>query len=55
MELARTSLAFPAPLWKKARIKATQEDTSATAVIQELLERWVKGEIKLETQEAKAA
>ena len=34
-------------LWKKARIKAIQEDLTMPRVMRGLIEAWVKGEIQL--------
>ena len=34
-------------LWKKARIKAIQEDLTMPKVMRGLIEAWVKGEVQL--------
>jgi len=34
-------------LWKKARIKAIQEDLTMPMVMRELIKSWVKGEVQL--------
>ena len=48
----RTTLSIPAELRRRARIKALEElNSSLSAVIRELLERWLNGEIRLGQEE----
>lgn len=55
MEPAKTSFIFPGILWRKVRTKAAQEGITVVGVLTELLERWVKGDIKLHEKEKVAA
>ena len=40
-------------VWRKARIKAINAGVSMTRVIQELIEMWASGEVKIDTDEIK--
>jgi hypothetical protein len=50
-ESKRTTLYIPASLRRAARVKAIRLDTSLSAVIRELLERWLAGELKIRQEE----
>lgn len=39
---------LPASLRRRVRVKAAREGVSLTSVAEQLFERWVKGQIKLE-------
>jgi hypothetical protein len=41
-DLVRVSMLFPRSLWKRIRLKAVNEDTTATKLIVKLLEEYIK-------------
>ena len=45
---SKTSLTLDKELWKKFKIKCVQEEKSNTEVIEELIDQWEKGKIRLE-------
>lgn len=45
--LERTTLSIPRELRHQAKIKAVKLDVSLSAVVRELLARWVAGEIRI--------
>jgi transcriptional regulator len=55
MGKAPTTLNLDANIKEKVVAKVFKDGTSMTAVINELLERWVKGDIKLEDKLKQAA
>lgn len=55
MEKDITNVRLPVNLKHKVKVKAVTDRTTVTDVITELLERWVKGDIKLLEKEKLAA
>ncbi len=51
-QLTRTSITLPKDLKRKARIKATLQDTNLSEVIRELLTNWTEGKDQEQSQEA---
>jgi hypothetical protein len=47
----RTTFSIPADLRRRARIKAITLESNLSAVVRDLLERWVAGEIKTRQEE----
>jgi len=45
--MLKRSFEIAKDLWKRAQIKAIQEDMSVSEAIRRLLEKWINGEIKL--------
>jgi hypothetical protein len=41
-DLVRVSMLFPRSLWKRLRVKAVNEDTTATKLIVNLVEEYIK-------------
>jgi metal-responsive CopG/Arc/MetJ family transcriptional regulator len=50
-QLTRTSITLPKDLKRKARVKATLEDTNLSEVIRELLTTWIEGKDLEQLQE----
>jgi hypothetical protein len=44
-DLVRVSMLFPRSLWKRLRMKAVNEDTTATKLIVNLVEEYIKKRI----------
>jgi hypothetical protein len=53
-QLTRTSITLPKDLKRKARVKATLEDTNLSEVIRGLLTQWTKGGEQEKAQKAEA-
>jgi metal-responsive CopG/Arc/MetJ family transcriptional regulator len=53
-QLTRTSITLPKDLKRKARVKATLEDTNLSEVIRGLLTQWIKGEEQEQSQKTEA-
>ena len=51
-QLTRTSITLPKDLKRKARVKATLQDTNLSEVIRGLLAQWTEGEKQEESQKA---
>jgi hypothetical protein len=47
----RTTLTIPLELKRRARIKAVKLDVSLSAVVRELLELWLTGDIRISQEE----
>jgi len=45
----RTTVTFPETLVRKAKLKATAEGVSLSEVLRKLLDRWIRGEIEMES------
>lgn len=45
----RTTVTFPEALVRKAKLKATAEGVSLSEVLRKLLDRWIRGEIRMES------
>lgn len=41
-DLVRVSMLFPRSLWKRIRLKAVNEDTTATKLVVKLVEEYIK-------------
>jgi hypothetical protein len=46
----RTTLNLPEGLFRKAKIKAASDGLPVSEVLRNLLDRWVRGEVELETE-----
>ena len=53
-QLTRTSITLPKDLKRKARVKATLQDTNLSEVIRGLLTQWIKGEEQEQPQKTEA-
>ena len=51
-QLTRTSITLPQDLKRRARVKATLQDTNLSEVIRELLTQWTEGEERAQLLEA---
>ena len=51
-QLTRTSITLPRDLKRKARVKATLQDTNLSEVIRGLLAKWTEGEEQEESRKA---
>ena len=51
-QLTRTSITLPQDLKRRARVKATLQDTNLSEVIRELLTQWTEGEERVQLLEA---
>ena len=52
--LTRTSITLPKDLKRKARVKATLQDTNLSEVIRGLLTQWTEGEEQEQSQKTEA-
>jgi hypothetical protein len=53
-QLTRTSITLPKDLKRKARVKATLQDTNLSEVIRGLLTQWTEGGEQEKTQKTEA-
>ena len=51
-QLTRTSITLPKDLKRKARVKATLQDTNLSEVIRGLLAQWTEGEEQEQSRKA---
>jgi hypothetical protein len=51
-QLTRTSITLPQDLKRRARVKATLQDTNLSEVIRGLLTQWTEGEERVQLLEA---